>query len=231
MLAADATPRDVHQRSRLVCCGMVLSRRCCCRRPARCSRPRATTQFHDRRTIEHEVSGVECNTIRVVVGLRGVLVEDVTDLESVLRRLGDRPLRVALAVHADRDAAQDAVQEGCLRYVRFRDRGGVIEHPEAFLLACVVNEARRGRSRSLRDSTLVSALAGFASEQPAQGAELDGDLWAAIQRLPAKQRAALGLRYYLDLSDDQIADVLGCRPATVRSLVHRALTTLRGVGR
>jgi RNA polymerase sigma factor (sigma-70 family) len=45
--------------------------------------------------------------------------------------------------------------------------------------------------------------------------------------LPGKQRAALVLRFYEDLSDSEIAEALGCSPATVRVHVHRALATLR----
>jgi RNA polymerase sigma factor (sigma-70 family) len=51
----------------------------------------------------------------------------------------------------------------------------------------------------------------------------------ALGRLPYRQRAALVLRYYEDRPDHEIAEVLGCRPATVRSLVHRGLEALRKV--
>ena len=43
----------------------------------------------------------------------------------------------------------------------------------------------------------------------------------ALAALPHRQRAALVLRYYEDRTEEEIAEVLGCRPATVRSLVHR----------
>jgi RNA polymerase sigma factor (sigma-70 family) len=45
--------------------------------------------------------------------------------------------------------------------------------------------------------------------------------------LPAKQRAAVVLRYYEDLPDAEIAAILDCSPATVRSQIHRALASLR----
>ncbi len=54
-------------------------------------------------------------------------------------------------------------------------------------------------------------------------------MWAALQNLPERQRTAVTLRYYLDLPDDEIAEILGARPGTVRSLVHRALATLKEV--
>jgi RNA polymerase sigma factor (sigma-70 family) len=47
--------------------------------------------------------------------------------------------------------------------------------------------------------------------------------------LPVRQRAAIVLRYYEDLPEAQIAETLGCRPSTVRSLIARALGTLRQI--
>lgn len=52
-------------------------------------------------------------------------------------------------------------------------------------------------------------------------------IWAALQRLPANQRAALVLRYYEDLQIDAIADMLGSRAGTVKSQLSRGLATLR----
>lgn len=52
-------------------------------------------------------------------------------------------------------------------------------------------------------------------------------LWAALLRLPYRQRAVLVLRFYLDLSEADIADRLGCRPGTVKSTAARGLAALR----
>jgi len=51
----------------------------------------------------------------------------------------------------------------------------------------------------------------------------------ALARLPYRQRAALVLKFYEDRTEADIAELLGCRPATVRSLVHRGLSALRRV--
>jgi RNA polymerase sigma factor (sigma-70 family) len=53
-------------------------------------------------------------------------------------------------------------------------------------------------------------------------------MWRRLQVLPDRQRAALVLRFYEDLSEQRIAEVLGCRPGTVKSLVSRGLQALRG---
>lgn len=50
---------------------------------------------------------------------------------------------------------------------------------------------------------------------------------ARIATLPRRQRAALALRYYCDLSDAEVAKTMGCRPATVRTHIFRGLKALR----
>jgi RNA polymerase sigma factor (sigma-70 family) len=52
-------------------------------------------------------------------------------------------------------------------------------------------------------------------------------MWMWLGRLPRRQRAALVLRYYEGLSDNEIAEVLGCAVGTVRASISRALATLR----
>jgi RNA polymerase sigma factor (sigma-70 family) len=52
-------------------------------------------------------------------------------------------------------------------------------------------------------------------------------LFDVVGRLPARQRAVIVMRYFEDLSEAEIAEALGCRPGTVKSLAARALQTLR----
>ena len=53
------------------------------------------------------------------------------------------------------------------------------------------------------------------------------ELWTALERLPQRQRAAIVLRYYEDLSESRIAELLQCRPGTVKSLLSRGLEAMR----
>jgi RNA polymerase sigma factor (sigma-70 family) len=87
-----------------------------------------------------------------------------------------------------------------------------------------VNERRRPASREL-----VLDVVPERSDLRDAGAELaDRDeVWGLLRTLPDRQRAALVMRYFHDLPDDEIASALGCRAGTVRSLISRGLGTLR----
>ena len=72
----------------------------------------------------------------------------------------------------------------------------------------------------------ASSVCSTCSDPPTQSAP-DPELWARLLRLPRQQRAAVVLRYWEGLDDAEIADVLSCRPVTVRAHVSRGLATLR----
>jgi DNA-directed RNA polymerase specialized sigma24 family protein len=82
-----------------------------------------------------------------------------------------------------------------------------------------------------RRSTWVKRvrLSGGVTEAPAAAVDHDAvlDVRAAVAALPARQRATLVLRFYCDLNVDQVAEVLGCSPGTVKSQTARALGSVR----
>ena len=66
--------------------------------------------------------------------------------------------------------------------------------------------------------------------RPPDPAELAADeMWDALAALTDRQRTAIVLRFYEDMPDDRIAEILDCRQATVRSAIHRGLQSLRRV--
>jgi RNA polymerase sigma factor (sigma-70 family) len=110
------------------------------------------------------------------------------------------------------------VQDAFLGYQR---NAATVLNPDGYLRTAVVNltrtsHRRRDRERHRRpDVVTVTHIP-----------EID-ETWAALRRLPQRQRAAVVLRFYEDLSEAEIARLLHCRPGTVKSLVHRGLARLK----
>jgi len=137
-------------------------------------------------------------------------------------------LRLALMLTGVREDADDLVQSALLRahkhWARISSMGAV----DAYMRRIVLNEhvsylRRQGRLRgaTARDRPTIEVV------DPSSVLADREAMWQALATLPAKQRAVLVLRYYEDLPDDQIADVLQCSVGTVRSNVSRALRSLR----
>jgi RNA polymerase sigma-70 factor (sigma-E family) len=161
--------------------------------------------------------------------------EDARVTESDGGRLADlyarhaaEAIRLAYMLTGDRQLAEDLVQDAFVklsgRLVHLRDPRSF----DAYLRRTVVNLS----NSYLRRKRLERAyLARNAAEPPiAQDAPDIGrrdELWGRLQQLPVRQRTAIVLRIYEDLPELQVADILRCRPGTVRSLVSRGLAELR----
>ncbi|HYJ70125.1 MAG TPA: SigE family RNA polymerase sigma factor [Nocardioidaceae bacterium] len=138
-------------------------------------------------------------------------------------------LRLAYLLAGDAHTAEDLVQETLLRAHRRWDRVSRAGSPDAYVRRILINQHQSWRRR--RASTeLAVAPAGLPDDAAADTQEslAARDLaWRLLHELPAQQRAVLVLRYYADLRDADIADVLGCAQGTVRSLAARAFAALR----
>jgi RNA polymerase sigma factor (sigma-70 family) len=140
-------------------------------------------------------------------------------------------LGTARAVCADDALAEDLVQDVLIKLSKNWASISQMDAVDAYVRRMLVNEYlswRRTWSRLLpfaepdrQRRGAESTSEDFASAH----AELDV-LLREIRRLPARQRAVIGRRYFADLSDEQIADVLGCSQSTVRVHAGRALTAL-----
>ncbi len=139
-------------------------------------------------------------------------------------------VRFASVLTGDRALAEDVVQEVLARtHVRWR-KIAQLDQPDSYVRRMVVNEYLSWRRRWARYVPHADAgqetLPDVAVQHAEQYAERDA-LRAELARLPRRQRTVLVLRYYLGFSDNEIADVLGCTPGTVRGYASRALSTLR----
>jgi RNA polymerase sigma-70 factor (sigma-E family) len=130
----------------------------------------------------------------------------------------DAMVRLAFLLTGSTEIAEDVVQDA---FVRLHRRWEHIREPRPYLRRAVVN-ACHSHHRRLRRFRQLPVPAGPVA------VELDAhELADALAALPARQRAAIVLRFYADLSEAATADALGCRPGTVGSLVHRGLAQLR----
>ncbi|GAA2185318.1 SigE family RNA polymerase sigma factor [Micromonospora lupini] len=139
-------------------------------------------------------------------------------------------LRYAVMLTGDPHQAQDLVQETMVRVQLNWRRVAHADSPERYVRRMLTNQyvdwkrgswMRRVLLRGDPDESLP------ASVDHAQSAVDRDQIWTWLSRLPRRQRATLVLRYYEDLPDAEIADILGCAVGTVRSSISRALATLR----
>jgi len=133
---------------------------------------------------------------------------------------------VVYAVCGNRWAAEDLAHDAFMATFRRWDQVRTYDRPGAFVRRVALNLAR---SRTRRLGAEARALARYASGQRPridEVDEVDARFWAAVRRLPRRQREVVVLRYVDDLSDADIAGVLSCSESTVRVHAHRARTAL-----
>ena len=147
--------------------------------------------------------------------------------EWVAARL-DRLFRFASVLTGDRGLAEDIVQDVLIRLHERWDETSGIENLDAYVRRMVVNGYLSWRRKWAR---LVPVANDELPDEPGRDFAADhaerGRLISELAGLPRQQRAAIVLRFYEDLSDEDAADALGCSISTVRSHVSRGLGTLR----
>lgn len=140
-----------------------------------------------------------------------------------------RLFRTAVAITGDPGSAEDALQTAYAKVYASWDRVQRAEQPEAYVRRMVVNEVlgarRHGWWRRERPQEHVGSDG--ATPSPEQGVVDRDAVWAAVCALPVRQRAVIVLRYYEDLSEEQIAETLRCSRGTVKSQASAAMKNLR----
>lgn len=140
------------------------------------------------------------------------------DWESLVTENENRLYRAALAILGHPQEAEDAVQDAFVRYLEKAPAD--LENSSAWLMRVLVNGCKsRLRLAWRRVGPLPEMLP---TPGPEERQELE-ELFA----LPPEDRVAIHLHYYEGYSTDEIAQILGCRPGTVRSRLSRARDRLR----
>lgn len=145
----------------------------------------------------------------------------------------DSLLGTAYLLTRDRQAAEELVQDTLVALYPRWSRVAQAQSPIAYVRRSLINRyLNQQRSGAASELVIDFTAAGAPERRPDPDFALRVDdrdqLRRVLSTLPARQRAAVVLRYFHDLSDQQVAETMGCRATTVRSLISRALSTLRG---
>ncbi|MGO9789166.1 MAG: RNA polymerase sigma factor [Solirubrobacteraceae bacterium] len=133
----------------------------------------------------------------------------------------DASLPLAWLLTGSRVGAEDVVHDAMAAVYRSFDR---LDSPTAHLRRTVVNIARSWQRDERRQHERASFLA---AQTPAFADPGAGDVLHAVGSLPYRQQVVIIARYWGGWSETEIAEMLGCRPGTVKSLASRAINHLR----
>jgi RNA polymerase sigma-70 factor (sigma-E family) len=139
-----------------------------------------------------------------------------------------RLARLAYTLTGDYEAARDLTQDALVAVFRSWERVASADSPVAYARRVLINR----RLADLRRRKVDELLTPDPDVRPGAGSD-EGRyddreaVWQALSNITVRQRTVLVLRYYEDLDDSEIAELLGCRKSTVRSLAARGLAALR----
>jgi RNA polymerase sigma factor (sigma-70 family) len=138
-------------------------------------------------------------------------------MEALYRREFAPLQRVAYLLTGSQSTAEEIVQDA---FVRLQSTPTRVLNPAAYLRTSVINASHSvHRHRAVVERTPLPRPEAAVSEPD--------ELFDALARLSWRKQTALILRFHLDLTEQDIATALGCRPSTVRSITRRALAELR----
>ena len=149
-------------------------------------------------------------------------------LAELYERSAPAAVRLAYLLTGDRSVAEDITQDAFVRVsgrlAHLREGGAF----DAYLRRAVVNLAKNHFRRRAVERAYLERTRPETATQTHEHPYVEREAtMAALARLPQRQRAAIVLRFYEDLPEDAIAQILRCRNGTVRSLVTRGVQTLR----
>lgn len=147
--------------------------------------------------------------------------------EGFIAESGDTLLRMATLLTCDPDAAEDVYQETLQRLAM---RWSRVTNPKAFcrrVMHNIVIDQARAQRRRPRELFTIHDRTDPRSADPVTAVELRPALLAALGSLTPQQRTIVVLRYFEDLSENEVAELLGVSPGTVKSTASRAVAQLR----
>ena len=150
------------------------------------------------------------------------------DFAAFVAARGAGLFRLACLLTGSPSEADDLVQDSLEKvYLRWSRVSGA-EAPYPYVRRLMVNTLVSSHRRPARRVEVLRAAPPDTPVESGERGVLDREqVWPLVLALPTRQRAVIVLRYYEDLSEQQIADVLGCSAGSVKSQAHDALVALR----
>jgi RNA polymerase sigma-70 factor, ECF subfamily len=162
---------------------------------------------------------------------------DIGGLEFLVSCHQVKAVRVAYLITRDRGLAEDVVQETFLNVFRSIRRFDENRHFEPWFLQSVVNASVKLLQKSARqvdlddeaeESSLVELISRVESvEEQIESAEIQNQIWNAMRKLSARQRAVVVQRYFLEMSEKEMAADSGAAAGTIKWLLNAARERLR----
>ncbi|MEU4407145.1 SigE family RNA polymerase sigma factor [Streptosporangium sp. NPDC023963] len=150
------------------------------------------------------------------------------DFVDFVRHRGEHHLRTAVLLTGDWHTAEDLVQSCLGKLYRVWHRLDTSSEPDAYLRRILVNTHRswwRARWRREVPRADLPDLPGLGDVGETRA--VAEDVRNALARLPVRQRTALVLRFFVDLSETEVAELMGCSAGTVKTHTHRGLRAMR----
>jgi RNA polymerase sigma-70 factor (ECF subfamily) len=177
------------------------------------------------------------NCVDEITAIHYLKKGDFGGLKYLMERYQVKATRAAFLIMRDKDRAEDVVQEVFLRFFQRPSHFDNTRPFEPYLMRSVINAAfnacrNEKRSISLEGNIeLVERLVSQAVlvESQAEYSQLKSEIMDALGKLPPRQRAVIVQRYYLNMSEKEMAFALGVAPGTIKWLLNSARMSLRGL--
>ncbi|MFF0343389.1 SigE family RNA polymerase sigma factor [Kribbella sp. NPDC004875] len=150
------------------------------------------------------------------------------EFEEYVSARGQELVRLGFTVSGDYQRAEDLAQIALMQAFRSWRKVRKADDPHHYVRRILVNEfLSMTRRRSYTEAPTADIEPQRTVPDHATDIANSDDLWRSLATLSARERVVLVLRYYQDLDDQTIADVLGIKPSSVRATASRALASLR----
>ncbi|WCH91490.1 SigE family RNA polymerase sigma factor [Streptomyces moderatus] len=154
--------------------------------------------------------------------------EQEAQFQEFVRARWSHLVRTAYLLTGDTHHAEDLTQTALAKAYRSWRRVARADSPEAYVRRMLVScNSDRFRKRRVAEALTAAPPDVAGRDEGYAGVDERGALIGALAQLPPKQRAVVVMRYWEDLSESEVADVLGCSVGTVKSQASKGLAKLR----